>query len=107
MLLSPMRCDGCGRRPNLLEWFRGEFSQDGYAEWRHPGYAFKRLGYALSYDNRGKMERIFQQLFGHEMPEDTGHLCPHCQKLAEEELPRLWAEDEGDDTRAVPRYYMG
>lgn len=103
MRLTKIQCDGCGRSPNILEWLRGEFSTDGYHDWRHPAIAFKEAGCPISYDNRGKAERMFQALFGREMPEQAGFLCPRCQRLVDEELPVLWEADEGDDVRAKPR----
>jgi len=106
MLLSDIRCDGCGRGPNFVEWIRGEFSQSGYAEWHHPGIAFRDAGVPMSYDNRGRCERLFLALFGHPMPDNLSYLCPHCAQLAKEELPALQAADEGDDVRATPRHYV-
>ena len=40
-ILCKIRCDGCGRGPNFFEWVRGELSQGGYGDWRHPGVIFK------------------------------------------------------------------
>src|SRR5438105_4833875 len=105
LLLCNMRCDGCGRPPNFVEWVRGEFSQAGYEEWRHPGIVFRAAGVDFTYDTRGKCERLFEALYGHPMPDELSYLCPNCAKLAQEELPALAAADTGDNVRATPRYY--
>lgn len=102
MLLTRMSCDGCGRKPNVVEWFQGEL-YGGYPDWRHPAIAFKEAGCYLSYDNRAKGERMFLQLFGRPMPEESSFLCPHCQALVAQELPALWEADEGPDLRDRPR----
>lgn len=106
MLLCNIRCDGCGRGPNFVEWVRGELSQTGYEEWRHPGIVFRACGVPMSYDSRARCERLFFALYGHEMPAELSYLCPRCARLAEEELPSLAAADQGDDLRDKPRLYI-
>ncbi len=105
MLLTKMACDGCGRRPNLVEWFRGEFSAEGYREWCHPNIAFHNAGYPLKNDNREKGRRIFEALFGRQMPDDDGFLCPQCQRWVEAELPGLAAKVEAQSDQARTQQY--
>lgn len=105
MLLSRMCCDGCGRRPNLMEWFRGEFSAEGYQEWRHPAIAFHRAGFPVKYENRDKARRIYESLFGREMPVEEGFLCPQCQNWVEKELPGLAAKMGGPDDQPATQQY--
>jgi hypothetical protein len=105
MLLTKMQCDGCGRRPGFLEWFRGELSAEGYPEWRHPAIAFRAAGYPMKYENREKARRIFEALFGRPMPDDEGFLCPHCQKWVESELPGLAAQVEAQSEQPVTQQY--
>src|SRR5690349_2451395 len=102
MLLHKIACDGCGRTPNFWEWVRGEFSAEGYAEWRHPGIVFKSAGCPLAYENRSKAQRLFVALYGRPLPEEMSFLCPECQALAEMELPGLIAADPGDPDPVNP-----
>jgi hypothetical protein len=103
MRLTHMFCDGCGRRPNLWEWMRGELSQDGYAEWRHPGIAFRAAGCPLGYENRRKVAWAFSVLFNRPMPEELSHLCPQCNARAEMDLPTLLAQHDGQErTQLIP-----
>src|SRR4051812_16732704 len=95
MLLTPMQCDGCGRKPTFMEWFKGELTNAGYADWRHPAIIFKETGYPITPDTMGRSERLFQKLFGKEMPDDMNSLCPTCIARAEAELPALGSADTG------------
>ena len=103
MRLTRMICDGCGKTPGFLEWFRGEIGSEGYPDWRHPNLAFRNAGCVLTYDNRAKGERMFMAMFGRPFPDEAGFLCPRCQQLVLEELPALWEADTGDDLRSTPR----
>ncbi len=109
MLLTQMRCDGCGRRPSLGEWFRGELTAEGYPEWRHPGITFKQCGVPISIENRAKVEYLFQALYGRPMPVELGFLCPQCQEYAEEEIPALSAAYRGEPAGgpSTERTWMG
>lgn len=91
MLLTKMSCDGCGRGPNLREWFRGELSHEGYPDWRHPGIIFREAGCPFSYENGAKAQHLFEALWNHPLPDELGFLCPECQELAEQELPAMIA----------------
>ncbi len=95
MLLTSISCDGCGRKPTFLEWMKGEFTASGYADWRHPAIIFKESGYPISQDTMGRSERMFQALFGKELPEDMNYLCPECQNRVATELPGLASADTG------------
>ena len=95
MLLTRIFCDGCGRKPSLSEWFKGEFTAAGYSEWRHPAIIFKEVGYPMTQDTLGRSERMFLALFGKEMPDDMNYLCPDCQSRVEVELPALASADTG------------
>jgi hypothetical protein len=96
MRLTNLRCDGCLREPRFWEWVRGELSQTGYQDWRHPGIVFKQIGCPLTYENRRKGERVFLQIFGRPIPEELSYLCPECQQRVELEGPGLAATDSGD-----------
>lgn len=95
MLLTNIACDGCGRKPTFMEWFKGEFTSAGYSEWRHPAIIFKEVGYPIEQNSMGRSERLFQALFNKEMPDDMNYLCPECQARAEVELPALASADTG------------
>lgn len=103
MRLTTIHCDGCGRTPTFLEWVRGEFTTDGYREWRHPGIAFRDAGMPITYDNRTRCQQLFFTLFGRPLPEEADYLCPHCQERAAEELPALIAEMRGDGQWTIQR----
>ena len=112
MLLTQLHCDGCGRKPNLVEWMKGELGGSGYEGWRHPGIAFKEAGCQLDGENIDKCERLFRKLFGRPMPLEMDFLCPDCFARALRSLPRLIEEDPGDDPavageRRGPRHFMG
>jgi hypothetical protein len=89
MLLTNIRCDGCGRKPNLLEWARGELTTAGYQDWRHPGIVFKDAGYPITTPNRAACSQLFYALFQRQLPDELSYLCPQCQAWAEAELPTL------------------
>lgn len=103
MRITQLFCDGCGRKPTFWEWCRGEFSPDGYQDWRHPGIIFKEAGCPFTYENKGRAERLFKALFGRPLPEELSYLCPQCQAKAELELPALAASDRGDEKPHVPQ----
>jgi hypothetical protein len=110
-MLTNLHCDGCGRKPNLAEWMKGEFG-GGYDQWRHPGIVFKEAGVPFEGDTQSMADRIFRKLFGRPIPVEMDYLCPTCNTRAARELPRLIAEDPGDPEieigeRAGPRHYMG
>ena len=107
MRLSRMSCDGCGRGPSFVEWCRGELTNEGYGDWRHPGIVFKQHGIPLDYQNRRKCERLFYALFGRKLPDEADYLCPDCQRRADEELPDLIARDPGDPPDSGPSRYLG
>lgn len=98
-----MQCDGCGRQPNFWEWFRGELSNSGYQDWRHPGIAFKAAGVPMLHATQRKAERLFVQLFRRPLPDELSYLCPECQFRVETELPALAAADPGDPQPQSPR----
>jgi len=102
MRLTRMACDGCGRLPNLWEWMRGELSQEGYPDWRHPGIVFRAAGCPLGYDNRQKARRAFERLFARPMPEELSYFCPTCNARAQLDLPTVLAEDPGERTQLLP-----
>lgn len=109
MLLTQMRCDGCGRKPTLAEWFRGELTAEGYPDWRHPGLIFRECGVPIAPENRAKVEYLFETLYGRPMPIELGFLCPQCQDHAEAEIPALSAAFRGDPAgQSIPhREWMG
>jgi len=94
MLITNLLCDGCGRKPNLMEWIRAEMTNSGYAEWRHPGIAFRRGGCEISNMTREKIERLWEDLFQRETPSPLSFLCPECQERVAEELPELLQRDK-------------
>lgn len=108
-LISKLQCDGCGRKPRLMEWLRGELTNTGYPEWRHPGIAFMAAGCPITHSNRAKAERLFHALFGRPLPDEPSYLCPDCQTWAEEQLPALSRQDTGPDLRSHPsaHHYFG
>jgi len=91
--MTSIQCDGCGRKPNLWEWLRGELTDAGYAEWRHPGLAFREAGYPLTHATRARCEALFYALFGRALPEDAGFLCPQCQDWTLQQLPPMIQHD--------------
>ena len=105
MLLTKIHCDGCGRTPNFWEWVRGELTSAGYADWRHPGIVFRELGCPITYDSRARCAQYYWALFGRQMPEEMGLLCPECQAHAEEELPGLVAASGDPMFRTPPPPY--
>lgn len=107
--LTKIFCDGCGRAPTFWEWVRGELTNEGYPEWRHPGIAFRAAGCPLGVERREKCERVFLALFGRALPDDPSYLCPQCQERAEQELPALVATDLEPERRTPsrPRHYLG
>lgn len=112
MRLTNLKCDGCLRVPRFWEWVRGELSQSGYPDWRHPGIAFKAAGCPLTREHRRQGERIFLHIFGRPLPEELSYLCPECQVRVETEAPRLIASDPGDAEPVSPeaereRHFFG
>lgn len=109
MLLTQMRCDGCGRKPTLAEWFRGELTAEGYPEWRHPGIVFRECGVPIQPGNQAKIAYLFEALYGRPLPIELGFLCPQCQDYAEAEIPALSAAFRGDASgfHNQPREWMG
>lgn len=108
--LTRMYCDGCGRKPTFMEWFRGELGAQGYQDWHHPGIAFKAAGLPVSYENQRKVGRIFLALFNRPFPEEPHFLCPICHEHAMERLPELVALDPGDTQPSGPEpgaVYLG
>lgn len=101
--LTKLHCDGCGREPTFWEWFRGEFTNQGYPDWRHPGIAFRNAGLPFTYDNQAQCAQFFFELFGRPIPEDMGYFCPDCQVRAEEELPSMVAEARAGNVWTLPR----
>jgi hypothetical protein len=104
MLLTQMQCDGCGRKPSFMEWFKGELTSAGYPDWRHPAIIFKEAGYPIAPESMGRAERLFEKLFGKPMPDDMSYLCPNCQARAEAELPALGSADTGPMTSSRNRF---
>ena len=94
MRLTRMNCDGCGRKPTLGEWFKGEITMAGYPEWRHPGIAFKEAGVPMVLEKRAVWSRGWQRLFGGAVPDELAYLCPECQTKVDLELPDLLPELE-------------
>jgi hypothetical protein len=110
MLLTKISCDGCGRKPSLVEWIRGELTSSGYPDWAYPGIAFNKAGMPIGQTNRAKCERVFWALFGRPMPEELSYFCPQCQAWVEQELPDALAADPGDvtdRTEMTPRHFYG
>ncbi|MCC2670554.1 MAG: hypothetical protein K0Q72_3025 [Armatimonadetes bacterium] len=103
MLLTNVRCDGCGRGPRFLEWVKGELTSEGYPEWRHPGIVFREAGCPLTYDNRAQCAQFFYTLFERPFPEDAAYLCPDCQERAHAELPSMVAEARAGGVWTLPR----
>jgi hypothetical protein len=107
MLLTKIQCDGCGRKPNLMEWFRGEISSEGYADWRHPGIVFLECGCPMNYENREKIQAFFFSLFGRALPDELSYLCPQCQEFARAELPALVGSYVPSGDRTIRHTSMG
>ena len=103
MLLSKMACDGCGRRPRFMEWVRGELSNEGYPEWRHPGVVFRQAGCPITYDSRPQCAQFFFALYGRPFPEEAAFLCPDCQDHAHAELPAMVAEARAAGVWTLPQ----
>lgn len=102
MRLTRMECHACQKGPGLMAWIHGEVNGHGYPEWCHPKIAFARAGYDMRPENRDQMDRIYLRLFGRSLPDDGGFLCPSCQDLMAEEIPRLWQSESTEGEPSSP-----